>query len=87
MITLELEEADRQLVLLALAVLSLESPGFDYALNEVAKRIDNVEKDRAVMYDQLRECRRDGPPRGPRCNHPIHKIGEGEGLDLKDDGQ
>ena len=61
MIQLELEESDRQLVLLALAVLSLESPGFDDALNRIAVRIDNVEKDRGVMYDSFRQFRRREP--------------------------
>ena len=56
---LELEESDRQLVLLALAVLSLKSPGFDDALNRIARRIDTEKDDRAVMYDQFRELRRD----------------------------
>ncbi len=62
-VELELPEEDRQMVLLALAVLSLESPGFDHALNEIAKRIDNVESDRALMYDVFRATRRkDVPP-------------------------
>lgn len=69
MVTLELEEQDRQLVLLALAVLSVESPGFDYALNLVAQRIDNVKDGRALTYDSLRECRQKPP-----CNHPLHKL-------------
>jgi hypothetical protein len=56
---LDLEEADRQLVLLALAVLSLRSPGFDDALNRIAVRIDNVEGGRAKMYDELRRLRED----------------------------
>lgn len=51
---LHLEESDRQLVLLALATLSLRSPGFDDALNRIAVRIDNVKKDRAELYDELR---------------------------------
>jgi hypothetical protein len=59
---LELEEGDRQLLLLALAVLSLESPGFDYALNAIAVRIDNVHDGRAVMYDEFRELRKDDRP-------------------------
>jgi len=88
MIALELEEEERQLVLLALAVLSLESPGFDHALNEIAKKIDNVEKvrreygtqeDRAQTFDQFREARRFHPHRV--CNHPIHKLGGDNGFD------
>lgn len=29
-------------------------PGFDYAMHEIARRIDNVENERAVMYDSFR---------------------------------
>ncbi len=57
MIKLEIDEGDRQLLLLALAVLSLDSPGFDYALNKIAVRIDNTEADRAIMYDSFRRLR------------------------------
>lgn len=56
-----LGEDERQLVLLALAVLSLQSPGFDDALNRIAARIDTVKDDRAVMYDEFRRCRSDEP--------------------------
>jgi len=48
------DEIDRQLLLLALAKLSLERPGFDYALNRFALKYDNGDK-RAEMYDQFRE--------------------------------
>jgi hypothetical protein len=58
-VTLELDESDRQIVLLALAVLSLRSPGLDYALNRVARRIDNVKGDRAELYEAFRRVRRD----------------------------
>jgi hypothetical protein len=56
---LSLNESDRQLTLLALAVLSLKSPGLDYALNEIAMRIDNVTGGRAQMFDAFREARAD----------------------------
>ncbi len=55
----EIEEGDRQLILLALAVLSLDSPGFDYALNKIAMRIDNIDADRAKTYDAFRRARKD----------------------------
>jgi hypothetical protein len=57
---LVLEESDRQLVLMALAILSLECPGFDDALNRIAVRIDNIAEGRSVMYDAFRKYR--GPP-------------------------
>lgn len=47
-------EGDRQLTLMALAHLAVERPGFDYALNLLACRIDNVENGRAKLYDQFK---------------------------------
>jgi hypothetical protein len=70
---LDIDEGERQLILLALAVLSLDNPGFDYALNEIAKKMDNVENDRAQMYDQFRVVRK-GRPLCPPCRHPLHRI-------------
>ncbi len=57
--TFEIEEGQRQLILLALAVLSLSSPGFDFALNEIAMKIDNVKAGRAETYDGFRRLRAD----------------------------
>lgn len=54
---LELDEGERQVVLLALAHLSVERPGWDHMLNEIASRIDNVVEGRAKMYDEFRELR------------------------------
>lgn len=59
---LELGESDRQLVLMALAHLSLRYPGFDYALNLVARKIDNESIEnpgRAAMFDGFRKSRAD----------------------------
>jgi len=53
-ITITLEESDRQLVILALAALSIESPGFDMALNTIALLLDNAQEGRAVQYDAFR---------------------------------
>jgi hypothetical protein len=53
---LEIEEGDRQMILLALAKLSLERPGWDAALNELALKMDNRDtKGRAEMYDNFRK--------------------------------
>lgn len=52
--TFEIDEGQRQLLLMALAHLSVERPGFDYALNVIAVRVDNVQDGRAVMYDEFR---------------------------------
>lgn len=54
MMTLELTESDRQMLLLALAHLSLERPGWDYALNALALQVDNERDGRALMYDEFR---------------------------------
>lgn len=51
---LALSESDRQLVLMALAKLSLERPGWDAALNIIALRVDNNADGRATMYDEFR---------------------------------
>jgi hypothetical protein len=58
-VTLDLDESDRQLVVLALAVLSLRCPGFDDAINRIAARIDEAERGRAKLYDELRRLRED----------------------------
>lgn len=52
-----LDEGQRQMVIMALADLSVKSPGFDWALNEIARKIDNVVDERAVMYDDFRRLR------------------------------
>jgi hypothetical protein len=56
-VTLELDEVERQLVLLALAQLSLKNPGFDYALNLIAVKMDKVKGGRAELFDRFREAR------------------------------
>jgi hypothetical protein len=56
---MKLEEAERQMVLLALARLSIERPGWDAALNRLAMKIDNDREGRAEMYDAFRKLGRD----------------------------
>jgi hypothetical protein len=55
---LQLEEGERQMLLMALAHLAVERPGWDDALNRIAVRIDNVKDGRAVMYDEFRAMHR-----------------------------
>lgn len=43
MLTVELDEGQRQLVLMALAALAVERPGWDMALSEIAAKMDNVQ--------------------------------------------
>lgn len=53
--TVQLEEEDRQLVILALAKLAIARPGFEDALHRIALRIDNrTGEGRAQMFDELR---------------------------------
>lgn len=52
------DESERQLVLMALAHLSVERPGFDDALNRIALRFDSDRGGRAEMYDGFRELHR-----------------------------
>lgn len=54
---LVLEEEQRQMVLMALAALSIERPGWDNALNGIACKMDNIVGDRAQMYDEFRKLR------------------------------
>lgn len=53
----ELEEGERQMCLLALAKLAVERPGWDYALNRLALKMDNAKDGRAVMFDQFKVLR------------------------------
>jgi hypothetical protein len=41
MIVVSIDEGQRQLILMSLAHLAVERPGFDYALREIALLIDN----------------------------------------------
>ncbi len=52
-----LAEGDRQMVLLALAHLSIERPGWENALHVLALQIDDQRDGRAVMFDQFRELK------------------------------
>ena len=60
MYRIELSEEDRQLVILALAKLSLEQPGWAQALNEIALKMDNSLPDgSAEMFQAFRAIRGD----------------------------
>ncbi len=55
-----LEEEERQAVLLALAQLSLERPGWDYLLSNIALKMDNIlPSGRPQLYDQFRAINAD----------------------------
>jgi len=60
-VSLTLDEEERQSVLLALAMLSLERPGWDDALNRIALKMDaknDREQTRAMLYDHFRAIHR-----------------------------
>jgi ribosomal protein S27AE len=42
------------MLLMAIAQLAVRRPGWDYALNALAIRFDNVEAGRAVLYDRFK---------------------------------
>jgi len=52
--TFTIPEEDRQLILLALALMSLRRPGFEYAAREAAKRLSGEE-----MFDSFRRSNED----------------------------
>jgi hypothetical protein len=58
-VVLELDEGERQMVLMALAHLGVERPGWDDALNRIAVKIDNQNEGRAVMYDEFQRLERE----------------------------
>jgi hypothetical protein len=56
-----LAEEQRQLVLLAIAKLSLSRPGFDYALREIAQKLHGV-----TMYESFKAMGPDELPEGAK---------------------
>ena len=60
---LKLDESERQMVLMALAHLAVERPGWEYVLHDIALRIDNAENHRAVLFDEFRAMHREAGQR------------------------
>jgi len=75
-----LDESQRQLVLMALAWLSLQRQGFDYALNEIALKLDNayVASNREAIPDGSRRAKLYDEFRAPRLEELLQTI-EGHG--------
>lgn len=59
MINLEMEEGQRQMLIMALAHLAVERPGWDRTLNELAMKIDNVKEGRAQLYDDFKRLHKE----------------------------
>lgn len=55
---MRLEEGERQMVLMALAHLAVERPGWDDALQRLAMQLDNEQNNRPQMYDEFRKMHR-----------------------------
>lgn len=54
------DESDRQAVLLALAALAAERPGWEYMLGRIADKLRG-----RAMFEQFLALRRTGPPPAP----------------------
>lgn len=53
--TITLDESERQVLLLALAHLAVERPGWDHMLTQIAKRMDNqLPNGRPQMYEDFK---------------------------------
>ncbi len=55
---MRLEEGERQMVIMALAHLAIERPGWDDALHRLALQLDNEQNGRPEMYDEFRKLHR-----------------------------
>lgn len=56
---MKLDEGERQMMLMALAHLSIERPGWDDALQRLAMQLDNEQNGRPQMYDEFRQLHRE----------------------------
>jgi hypothetical protein len=64
-LTITIDEEERQLMLLALACLAVQRPGFDYALSTLALKMDNARPDgRPEMFDEFKTY--NTPPPRPK---------------------
>jgi hypothetical protein len=55
---MRLDEGERQMMLMALAHLAVERPGWDDTLQRLAKQLDNEINGRPQMYDEFRKMHR-----------------------------
>jgi len=56
-LTITIEEEQRQAILLALAHLAVERPGWDYMLSEIARKMDRLmanANDKPELYEQFK---------------------------------
>ncbi len=54
---MRLDEGERQMMLMALAHLAVERPGWDDALQRLAMQLDNEHRGRPQIYDEFRTLR------------------------------
>jgi len=57
LMTITIDESQRQMILLALAHLAVERPGWLYACGETAKTMDHIEADRPKLFDEFHKLR------------------------------
>lgn len=58
--TITIDESQRQMTLLALAILALQRPGWNMALNEIAQKMDNVAPDGTCqMFEDFKKYNAD----------------------------
>jgi hypothetical protein len=80
-VTVRLEEEERQAVLLALAKLSIERPGWDDMLNLIALKMDNQGRDaRAELYDSFRSLNGSGEQEEARILAAAAAIANARGM-------
>jgi hypothetical protein len=58
-VVVALAEEERQMVLMALAHLACERPGWDDALSRIALRIDNARDGKPQMFERFKDIHRD----------------------------
>ena len=75
--TINIDEGDRQMILLALAHLAVERPGWLYATGLVAAKMDTIELDRPKMFTEFYMLRKmhvsDSLPEDP-TNESVSKA-------------
>lgn len=65
-VDVHLEEGQRQMTLLALAKLSIERPGWTWALEQIALKMDNVDGENAVTFRAFIQLHSEDDPPGVR---------------------
>jgi len=57
--TITIDESERQVLLLAMAHLTVERPGWEFMLTEIAKKMDDIQRGKPWLYTEFLLRRRD----------------------------